>query len=341
MPPEKRRVESLSHGCITVSQFRAAVGLVNCHLQTILPTFVGRATLPQVSHERLELEDGDYLQLTWNRLDGTGALRISSGTLLLMHGLEGSWRSPYARHLLATAASRGLRACVVHFRGCGDSANRLDRSYHSGDTQDLRQVIAHVRACFPSEPIYVAGYSLGGNVLLKLLGEDGVASPVRAAVAVSVPMVLGESAHRLNRGFSRFYQWWFLRTLKAKVLKKFAGRTRPPICLERVRRARTMADFDDAATAPLHGFRDAEHYYALSSSRQYLRQVARPTLIIQARDDPFMTNRTLPSAPELAPSITLELAERGGHVGYVAARDRGGARWLARRIMDWFDQHQA
>jgi len=334
------RASHSRHGTIINSSFRPARGLANCHLQTILPTFISGEALPQVRHEHFELEDGDFIQLTWNRPSPNSSAQVWQGTLLILHGLEGSWRSPYARSLLAEAHRQGLRACVVHFRGCGDRLNRLDRGYHSGDTQDLRNTITEVRERFPTEPIYVAGYSLGGNVLLKLLGEDGTHCPIHAAVAVSVPMLLGVASVRLNIGFSRFYQWWFLRTLRTKMRKKFANRVDPPICLESVLGARCMSAFDDSATAPLHGFESAEHYYEDSSSRQYLRKIARPTLIIQARDDPFTTDEALPPATELATSVTLELTERGGHVGYIAPRDLGGCTWLTRRIIARFKAFQ-
>jgi hypothetical protein len=286
---------------------------------------VRRAPRVPLQRERLELPDGDFLDLDWLApVDANGPL------VVVLHGLEGSSDSQYARGLLAAARRRGWRAVVMHFRGCSGEPNRLARSYHSGDTGDLAHVITELRARSPRLPIGVVGYSLGGNVLLKWLGETGSAV-IDAAVAVSVPYDLACAAERLARGVSRLYQWELLRRLRASLRRK-CRRIALPLRVE-AGALRTFRDFDEHVTAPLHGFRGADHYYAVASARQYLPGIRVPTLLLHARDDPFMTEQAIPRPQELSATTTLELYAHGGHVGFV-----GGAwpwrplYWLEQRI---------
>ena len=315
-------------------QFLPAWGLTNPHAQTVWPTLFLRTPELPVQVEEFVLPDGDFLELVWLPRDSN---RRVEKVLLVLHGLEGSWRSPYCRSLLWCARQHGWTSVVMQFRGCGHRINRLDRTYHSGDTGDLRAVCDELERRFPSVPVYAVGYSLGGNALLKSLGETASPPSLARAAAVSVPLVLSESARRLERGGSRIYQWWFLRSLKKKLNQKFSRRSAAPISLARVRAARTMTEFDEAATAPLHGFDDAAHYYRDSSARQYLYRVTIPTLIIQSLDDPFMTAEVIPNEHELSPAVRLELTERGGHVGFVAPPAKGGFNWLGRRILRFFE----
>lgn len=318
------------------SAFEPARGLTNPHLQTVLPTLWARNFEVSVSHERLDLPDGDFLDLAWS---ASVELSPSAPVLLIMHGLEGNWTSPYVKWLFACANQAGWRAVVAHFRGCGLAPNRLPRSYHSGETGDFRRVVELLRQRYPAAPLCAAGFSLGGNALLKLLGEDGDGSHLHAAVAVSVPFVLSRSAWRLEQGGSRFYQWWFLRTMKRKLQAKFGPLNDRPIDLDRVLAARTMWEFDDAATAPLHGFAGADDYYTRCSSRQYLPAVRRPTLLIHAADDPFMTPDMTPLATELPPEVEMRLTTHGGHVGFLAPAGRGGKFWLSRQIVSFLERH--
>lgn len=275
--------------------------------------------------ERLELPDGDFLDLDWtDNADGP--------IVLVLHGLEGSSNSKYARGLLAAVRRRGWRGVVMHFRGCSGIPNRLPRSYHSGETGDLAHVVEELRRREPATALAVVGYSLGGNVLLKWLGETGATAPLAAAVAVSPPFVLSRAADRLERGFSRVYQWALLRRLRASVMAKLVY-TPLPFDGQTLVGFHTFRQFDEHVTAPLHGFRGAEDYYTRSSCRQFLRGIAVPTLIVHARDDPFTTEEAIPAAHELAPSVTLELYAHGGHVGFVAGVLPWRARyWLEERI---------
>jgi len=212
----------------------------------------------------------------------------------------------------------------MHFRGCSGESNRRDRAYHSGDTGDLAHV-ARVLGRRGDGPFAAVGYSMGGNVLLKWLAEQGEEAPVSAAVAVSVPYELDKATRRLDRGFSRVYQRHLLASLQGKVARKFRRR-RAPFDLRAVRRCRNFWEFDDLVTAPLGGFANAGDYYRRSSSRQYLHAIRTPTLLLHARDDPFMTPDVVPRPEELSPTTALELSEQGGHVGFV----RGPAPWRAR-----------
>jgi len=215
----------------------------------------------------------------------------------------------------------------MHFRGCSGEPNRLPRNYHSGDTGDLAFVVERLRQ--DSRPMAAIGYSLGGNVLLKYLGERGDAAPFAAAAAVSVPFDLAIAADTLNSGLSRLYQWILVRSLQAKARAKFA-RIASPIDLRDLGQWNDFRTFDDRVTAPLHGFADAADYYRRSSCRPFLAGIATPTLVLHAHDDPFLDPRGIPTAQELGPAVQLELVARGGHVGFVCALP-----WLEGRLLDF------
>ncbi len=296
------------------------------HRQTLWPFLVRRIPRVELRRERLELPDGDFLDLDWS-INGSGPI------VIILHGLEGSSDSKYARGLLKAVHDHGWRGVVMHFRGCSDEPNRLPRSYHSGETGDLAHVVDLLHRREPETPLFVVGFSLGGNVLLKWLGQTGAQTPVNAAVAVSVPFLLAESAKRLDQGFSRVYQWGLMRSMRDAVAEK-RRRMKLPLKIEDLSALRTFRDFDEHITAPLHGFNGADDYYERSSSRQYLKGIQVPTLIIQSRDDPFMTEAVIPQDGELSPAIELELYDNGGHVGFI-----GGAwpwqpeYWLEGRVL--------
>ena len=305
------------YGTIAAAEFTPAWWLPGPHLQTVWPALIRRTRPVSLTRERLELPDGDFVDIDWAGESGP--------IVVILHGLQGSSRSPHVQGLLGAFRRQGWRGAVMHFRGCSGEPNRLPRTYHSGDTGDIGYVMRRLRERHPSAPVAAVGYSLGGNVLLKWLAERGAGAEVAAAVAVSVPFRLGRAADRLECGFSRAYRRHFIVDLRRTILEKF--RHRPgPLDLDAVCREWSFRGFDNRVTAPLHGFRDAEHYYDVASCRQYLRGVAHPTLIVHALDDPFMTRDAVPSREELAPSIRLELSAAGGHVGFV----EGSAPWSAR-----------
>jgi predicted alpha/beta-fold hydrolase len=296
-------------GTITASAFRPAWWLPGPHLQTIYPSLLRRRQHPELKRERLELPDGDFVDLDWTRNDGRGLV-------LVLHGLEGSLESHYTGGILEALVAAGYRAVLMYFRGCSGEPNRLARSYHSGDTADLQTVLAHITARSDPKPLAVIGYSLGGNVLLKALGEGAGMDAVRTAVAVSVPFELDRAAWRLQQGVSRIYQRYLLKRLRRSYRAKLPVHAMP-VSSERLDALDTFRLFDNEVTAPLHGFRDVDDYYGRSSSRQYLQAITTPTLIVHAADDPFIPDDAIPTDGELGPGVTLELSRRGGHVGFV------------------------
>ncbi len=309
--------------------------LKNRHAQTLFTSSpLCRPPAPRWRHETVELPDGDFVEAHW--LDP--AVVRPATTLVLLHGLEGSSEATYARMMGPTAVARGWRLVVLHARDCGERRNRLPRRYHAGETGDLRYFMGRLAAEQPDARFLAAGYSLGGNVLLKYLGEEGADSPFTAAAAVSVPFQLRDSAEALNRGFSRFYRWYLLRRMKAAMKRKFTSDT-APFDWQAALRARDFVAFDDIVTAPLHGFRGAAHYYEECSSGRYLEGIRTPTLILNARDDPFMSAAAIPDAGSLPGSIRLEITDAGGHIGFVnGPAPWRPSYWMPARLLAWFDR---
>ena len=318
------------------SSFKPAWWLPGPHLQTLWPYFIRRRTDIPLFGERLELPDGDFVDLCWtSEPPGSG----SAPVVAVFHGLEGSIDSPYARPMLKQLRDAGWRGVFMHFRGCSGEPNRLARSYHSGDTGDIRFLLETLSARFPDAPLCAIGYSLGGNALLKYLGESGKTAPLRCAVAISVPFLLANGARRLNRGFSRIYQYHLISRLKQKILTKFKDRP-APLDIAHVTGLNTFYRFDNDITAPLHGFKSADDYYSRCSSRRFLKSIRVPALILHSRDDPFMTIEAIPEKEELAEAVTLELSDRGGHVGFVSGKVPGRAvYWLEQRVPEFIQRH--
>jgi hypothetical protein len=307
--------------------FTPAWWLPGPHLQTIWPVLFRPRPQLDARHERVELDDGDFIDIAWLNEASQGP------TVLLLHGLEGSISSHYASGLLKSLSSAGFRPVFMHFRGCSGTPNRLPRGYHSGETGDLSRIVAHVECATASPISAIVGFSLGGNVLLKWLGERRESAGLRRAIAVSVPFRLDQCAAQLDRGLSRIYREYLLRKLRDAYRRKFHHIDSPlEVDLQKLQ---SFYAFDDKITAPLHGFRGADHYYAESSSRQYLHRIRVDTLLLHARDDPFMRPDTAPTLAELSPSVRLELSAHGGHVGFVAGTLPWQARyWLDERIVD-------
>ena len=309
--------------------YRPAWWIPGAHLRTLWGKLLRRHAPPHTRTERWGTDDGDFLDL--HRLDApAGAPR-----LLILHGLEGTVRSHYAVGLLAEAERRGWAADLLIFRSCGVEPNRALRFYHSGETADVDAVIRRLVADDPTRPLLLVGVSLGGNVLLKWLGEQGehVPAELRGAAAVSVPFDLARGSRFLNRGFSRFYQAHFLRSLRRKANEKserYPHALRPEV----IRRVRTLYEFDDLVTAPVHGYRDADDYYARSSSLHFLEHIRVPTFLLSARDDPFLPAPVLDEVRVVArgnPSLHLEFVDRGGHAGFIT----GVAPWRPFYYAEW------
>ncbi len=268
--------------------------------------------------ERWQTPDNDVVEIRRLQLDD---VRAEAPRLLVLHGLEGTIDSHYLRGILDLARQRGWPADVFLFRGCNGEPNRARRIYHSGETSDLQFVVDTLIAAEPQRPIVLVGFSLGGNVLLKWLGEGGtdIPSQLCAAAAISVPFDLEQGCRHIEQGFSRVYNKHFLRSLKDKALKKldqFPGL----FSREALLRATTLYDFDDAVTAPVHGFADAHDYYSRCSSIRFLDGIRVPTLLLSAKDDPFLPREVLDDVLLVAhksTAITVEFHEFGGHVGFV------------------------
>lgn len=302
------------------------------HAQTIWPLLI-RGPLPRYRRERWDTPDGDFIDLDW--IDG----KPGAPCVALFHGLEGSSRSHYARRLMHAAEQRGWHGVVVHFRGCSGEPNRLPRAYHSGDSQEIDWVLRRLQARGFSA-LFAAGVSLGGNALLKWLAERGslASAVIDAAAAVSAPLDLAAANTALSSGFNLVYAKHFLRTLIPAAINKelrFPGR----IDIRRAQAARTLRDFDDAVTAPLHGFLGADDYYARSSAGPLLGTVRTPTLLLHAANDPFLPPTALPRREGLPAAVTLEVTDRGGHVGFVHGAPPGRVDWLPQRLLVHFDAH--
>ncbi|MDT8436895.1 MAG: alpha/beta fold hydrolase, partial [Gemmatimonadota bacterium] len=300
------------------------------HAQTLVGRVFRSAFRVRWRRERLTTPDGDRLTVDW--LDptprGPGRRAGPAPVLLILHGLEGSSRSGYVRATAHAAAAAGLRVAALNFRSCDGAPNLLARSYHSGETGDPRYVLDRIRARHPGTPLAAVGYSLGGNVLLRLLGEPGPAPGLVAAAVASVPFELGPCATHLERPGGRLYTAYFLRSLRRKARDKarrfpgaFDGRAAAA--------ARSLWEFDEAVTAPVHGFAGAADYYRRCSSLAVLDRIRTPTLILQARDDPFVPASTLARASAVDnPWLLWSIPPHGGHLGFLGRERRSpGGLW--------------
>ena len=309
--------------------YRAPSWLPGGHLQTIYPaTCVAK---PEVAYrrERWHSQDGDFIDVDF--VDGQPGKPL----VVLFHGLEGSSHSHYARSLMAALKARGWSGAVPHFRGCSGEPNLAPRFYHSGDAHEVDWIVRKLRARAPG-PLLAAGVSLGGNALLRWLGESGHgAEIVDGACAISAPLDLARGGEALSSGFNMVYTRMFLQTLKPKCLAKleqFPGL----FDREALMRARDLYAFDNVVTAPLHGYRDTDDYWHRASARHVLDAITVPTLVLNARNDPFLPGAHLPQRASQA--VTLEYPEHGGHVGFAAGPFPGRIDWLPQKILHFFDQ---
>jgi predicted alpha/beta-fold hydrolase len=304
------------------------------HAQTIYASRL-RAPLPSLRRERVDTPDGDFWEFDWLDADASS----DGPVVVLFHGLEGSVSSHYARALLALLHRRGLAGVVPHFRGCGGTPNLLPRAYHSGDHEEIEALLAAVRARIAaSRRLFAVGVSLGGSALLNWLGRRGAGARMvlHAAAAVSAPIDLTAAGVAIGEGLNRIYTWHFLASLKPKSM---AMSTRFPdrVDAQRVRSVRTMYAFDDAVTAPLHGFAGADDYWRRASSQPWLSRIDVPTLVLNARNDPFIPAASLPGAPDVSPAVLLEQPDEGGHAGFPAGPFPGHVGWLPQRLLHFAD----
>ena len=310
-------------------RYAAPAWLPGGHLQTIWPALFLQRPALSFRRERWNTPDQDFIDLDF--IDGEPGQPV----LILFHGLEGSSGSHYARALMQAARERGWSGVVPHFRGCSGEMNLAPRFYHSGDSGEIHWILQGLRKRFHDRPLYVAGVSLGGNALLRWLGESGgSAGFVSAAAAVSAPLDLVQGGAGLSRGLNRLYTRMFLNTLKPKCLQKLA---QYPDLFDRNRllAAKNLYEFDNVVTAPLHGYRDTDDYWHRASARHVLHDIRVRTLVLNARNDPFLPGRYLP--PDAAPCVTLDYPEHGGHVGFTSGRLPGHLQWLPARLLNFFE----
>ncbi len=331
---------------VFAAPYSAPFWLPGGHLQTIYAATL--ANMPEVNYrrERWELPDGDFVDVDWaepTNVEQNSLENLSLGwhidlppdlpIVVLFHGLEGNSQSNYARALMAATVAKGWRGVVIHFRGCSGEPNRLPRVYYAGDTPEIQLLLSRVRGNAPTAPIYAAGVSLGANALLKWLGESGEAAKaiISKAFAVSAPMDLAASATALDKGLNRMlYTPRFVDSMRPKALamnERFPGL----LDAEKIKVAKTIHDIDNAVTAVLYGATDADDYYAKNASKPWLQQIQLPTLILNAKNDPFIPQESLPVATEVSEFVVLEYPETGGHVGF-SGRDN----WLPNRILEFF-----
>lgn len=322
---------------IIESTFKPAWWLANAHAQTVYATLTRRTRAPIDAIERVELPDGDFLDLAW----AVNGLSASAPLVILLHGLGGGVHSTYVAGLLRAFNQHGWRGVLLQFRSASAVLNRLPRAYHSGDTGDFDTVMRLLCEREPNTKKAAVGISIGGNVLLKWLGEQTHRAPLHSAVAVSVPFQLKSVADRMNQGFSRVYQAYLLRKLRGVFQQKIAQHPDSGLpSAEKLQSMRCFWTFDDQVTAPLHGFAHVHDYYRKASSLPYLQRIATPTLMIHALDDPFMSPVIIPTASELSAHTVLEISRKGGHVGFITGHIPGCPNyWLDERIPNFLHQY--
>jgi predicted alpha/beta-fold hydrolase len=316
--------------------YRAPAWLPGGHAQTIVAAIGSPQTAVEYRREVWDSPDADCIDVDFAQPEPQDP---GAPVLVLFHGLEGSSRSHYARSLMRAAARRGWRALVAHFRGCGGQPNRRPRAYHSGDSDEADWILRAASQRWPAAPLHAVGISLGGNVLAKWLGERGEdAHRVRAAAVVSVPFDLAAAGASLGRGFNRaVYGRQFLRSMRRKALA-FDQRFPGLIDIDRVVASRDLREFDDAFTAPLHGFRGVMHYWQTASAKPWLGSVAVPLLALNARNDPLVPACSLPTAAIVSRHVLLEQPQQGGHAGFVRGPWPGDLGFVAQRLLEFFER---
>lgn len=316
----------------TQSKFKAAWWLSNPHLQTLgakVFQYKKVTTYPEI----LQLPDGDFVELAWTEKP---LASNNKPIVVVLHGLEGSKNSHYARSILSTIKANGWIGLLMHFRGCGQQSNRFANSYHSGDTRDIHYLTLQLQNQYKHCQFSALGFSLGGNVLTKYLAQNPD-NPYQAAVVICAPLDLASCSERINSGFSRIYQKYLLDMLKASALKKIKQQLISHICSTKLDSIKTIKDFDEQVTAPLNGFKGATDYYQQASGKSSLQDIQQPCLFIHASDDPFLNHlQTLPNKP-LPPHLTFEISNKGGHVGFICGKNPFRPKfWLEQRVPEFF-----
>jgi len=307
--------------------------LKNRHIQTLYASFFRKQnSYPSYKIESFILSDGDFLDIYYHPSllpENTQAIAV------LFHGLAGSYKSPYIQGISQTLISHNIAPVIMHYRSTSGRDNRYPQTYHSGKSDDALEFLYSLKQRYPKHQLFGIGYSLGGNMLLKLLGEQKEGAPLDAAVAVSAPMDLAICADVIRRGFSKIYQEHLLKDLRASLIQKYEKHPMQKLLdlkKQDVKKLQSFWEFDAAYTAKIHGFDSVDDYYQKCSSKQFLKNITIPTLIIHAKDDPFMSPEVIPKQSEISSDITLEITEFGGHVGFIGGSLFQPSYWLEKRI---------
>ncbi len=316
--------------------YKSAFGLKNKHLQTLYSSFFRKAERLDFEIERFILSDKDFLEAYWiNKTKGKEEKPI----VIVYHGLQGSYTSPYINGIMNALENSNFTCVLMHFRSCSGKMNNNLGSYHSGQTQDAREFIKSVKTRFPNSDLFAIGYSLGGNILIKLLGEDKKDCLLKAALSICAPLDLGICADAISKGFSKFYEYIILRTLKKDLLLKYEEYDVENITSLKkkdVSKIKTIREFDEKHTSKIFNFNTSNNYYKLSSSKQYLKDIRIKTLIIHSLDDPFMHKDIIPTKSELSSFISLEVYANDGHIGFISGSIIKPVYWLDSKIIEFF-----
>jgi len=319
-----------------ISQFKPAWWMTNRHAQTIMPRFFRPFHHTRYELEQLDTPDGDFIELAWSLPHNeTAPLAV------VLHGLEGNINSFYAKGMMKALKKQGYAVVLMHFRNCSTEVNRLPRAYHSGDTADLAFFINHLKQQYPNRAMVAVGFSLGGNVLAKYLGEENTNCPLNAAAVVSAPYDLSSSSDVIRKSLGKIYQKYLLDRMKKSMQRKLPQiKQQISLTPKQLMKIDDLLEFDNQLTAPLHGFENAHDYYRQASAMPYLKDIAIPTLIIHAKDDPMLSIKAVPSRQDVSEHVTLRISDKGGHVGFISGKNPfKPIFWLEKAVPSYFGQH--
>jgi len=320
----------------SASKFKPAWWLTNAHAQTIVAKFFRRKQKLTTYTETVELPDGDFIDLAWTEQPEKNNSRP---IIVILHGLEGSKDSHYAKGMLNAIKSHGWIAVLMHFRGCSGKPNRQASSYHSGDIRDISYLTEQLIVRYQHCEFAVLGFSVGGNVLTQYLAQVP-SNPYRAAAIVCAPLDLASCSARINKGFSRLYQKYLLQMLKNSTLEKVTTKVIDNLKKKKIESIKTLYDFDDYVTAPLNGFTNAQHYYQQASGNQVMTKIKQPCLFIHAADDPFLNHQCSIPQQKLPEHLTFEVSNNGGHVGFIHGNNPLKPKyWLEQRVPDFLSKY--
>ena len=319
----------------TNSQFNPAWWLSNRHLQTLAPKLFRLSLSLTTLSERIELPDGDFVDLAWTEMPSTDEPKP---IVVILHGLEGSKDSHYAKGMLDAIKRKGWIGVLMHFRGCSGTINRHAISYHGAYINDVAHLTDLLVCRYPDSPLAILGFSLGGNVLTQYLSKTPN-NPYKVASVICAPLDIESCSKRVNQGFSKLYQKYLLDMLKKSAALKIDIKLITHLSLAQLESIKTMFDFDDLVTAPLYNFSSAADYYAKSSGKNLLNTIKNPCLFIHSKDDPFLCHEsTVPKTP-LENNITFEISKAGGHVGFIYGNNPLKPKyWLEKRVPEFFTE---